>query len=358
MIYRLDQSEFFRVMPLVADVQHALIVKAVVEGTAPGWIVVDDPLHPKSLFASTPEGNYLMGESHNSDFNKGLEELITGEILPEGRSEGWAVFYLHYHPESWSEWLEALFGNSEPVKDFQRYFQFRELGINWRDNVPAGYNIEQVDGMLLSNTQLRNVDSLRRQAVSNFGSIDGFLANGFGFCLKNGSEIVCWCMSDCVSGDSCEVGIRTDKDYRRQGFATITVSAAVEYCLGVGINQIGWHCWSSNLASAAAAIKVGFEEVMEHRAFIIWLRKVDGLLVNGNIALMQHRFTEAASYFEQAFELMARSEEESVLLSSAVERQLYYYHAACAWALAGESKAALETLEKALEIGGFRQGGY
>ncbi|MGB3714435.1 MAG: GNAT family N-acetyltransferase [Candidatus Promineifilaceae bacterium] len=358
MIYRLKQTEFFHVLPLVEDVQHALIVRAVAEGSAPGWIVVDDPGSPKTLFASTPEGYYLLGESTNRDFNRGLGELITGKILPGGKSDGWAVFYLHHHPDSWAEWLDESLGDLGPVKDYQRYFRFRELKFNWHDRIPAGFSVRRVDQTLLSQSYLKNIEALKRQANSNFGSIDGYLDNGFGFCLLHGDEIVCWCMSDCVSGDSCEVGIRTDTAYRRRGFATITVAATIEHCLSKGLTQIGWHCWSSNLASAATALGVGFEEVLEHHAFIVWLRKVDGMLVNGNLKLMQHRFAEAASYYEQAFQLMILPGEESFLLGSAVEKQLYYYHAACAWALAGEKAASLETLEKALEIGGFRQGGY
>jgi RimJ/RimL family protein N-acetyltransferase len=358
MIYKLDQTEYLRVLPLVEDAQHALIVKAVIEGSAPGWIVADDPESPKSLFASTPEGHYLLGVSKNGDFNRGLGELITGKILPEGKSDGWAVFYLHHHPDSWTEWLDEALGDMAPVKDFQRYFRYRELKFDWRDRIPAGFSIRQVDETLLSQSQLKNIESLKRHANSNFGSVDGFLAKGFGFCLLNDSEIVCWCLSDCVCGDSCEVGIRTDSEYRKRGFATITVAAAIEHCLTNGITQIGWHCWSSNLASAATALKTGFEEVLEHHAFIVWLRKVDGLLVNGNLKLMQHQFAEAASSYEQAFHLMAVPGEESFLLSSAVEKQLYYYHAACAWALGGQETTSLETLEKALEIGGFRQGGY
>jgi GNAT superfamily N-acetyltransferase len=358
MTHRLKRDEYDCVIPLLEGIEHALIVKAVAEGTAPGEILVDDPNLPRTLFASTPEGYYLLGESRNEAFNEELAELIKAEIVPVGKSDGWAVIYLHYHPNNWKSRLQTSLGQMTPVMDHQRYFQLGEIKVDWRELVPEGFHIQKVDEGFLNQSQLKNAGALKRQAVSNFKSIDGFLEHGFGFCMTNEDEIVCWCMADCVSGHRCEVGIRTVEGYRRRGFATITVAAAMEYCRANGLSQVGWHCWNSNLASAATALKVGFREIRDHHAFIIWLRKIDALLVKGNLALMSNRFSEAGSHFEKAFQLKELPDEESFLLAGAKEEQLYHYHAACAWALAGERQLALANMGTALDIGGFRQGGY
>ncbi len=73
MTHRLKRDESDNVIPLQDEIEHALIVKAVAEGTAPGWIVDHDPNLPRTLFASSPEGNYLLGESRNETFNEALE---------------------------------------------------------------------------------------------------------------------------------------------------------------------------------------------------------------------------------------------------------------------------------------------
>jgi GNAT superfamily N-acetyltransferase len=242
MIYRLKDGETGRVLPLLEKVDHALIVNAVVEGTAPGWIMVDDLDSPRALFASTPEGYHLIGSDQDESFKASLAEFITGKIIPEGLTAGWAVIYLHYYPDDWGRWLEIVFGDLVPLKEYQRYFQLGKLKIDWRQRLPPGYLVRQVDADLLARSDLKNIDALERQAVGNFHSVDGFLRNGFGFCCLHGNTVVSRCMADCVSEQSCEVGIRTDEEYRRRGLATLTVAAAMENCLAKGITKVGWHC--------------------------------------------------------------------------------------------------------------------
>jgi RimJ/RimL family protein N-acetyltransferase len=358
-MHRLRPSEYPLALPILGGVEHALLVNAILEGTAPGWVAIDDRDAPRTLFASGPEGHYLVGDPGNLAFNEVLGKLILEEIIPQGREAGWAVFNLHYHPDSWEAVLDAMLGDTVVVKNHQRYFKHRRR-VEWRDRLPPGFEMRRVDAGLFAETHLTNLEQLRAFSESGYPSLESFLEHGFGFCLVAGDEIVSWCTSDCVIGHRCEVGIRTHKDHRRRGFATLTSAAAIDYCLSQGISDIGWHCWSQNLASAAAAERAGFEEVLQHHAIHLWLNPVDGLLVNGNLALMRGQYREAAQFFEQAFTLRDGTAEgrEECLLDWKTDDVIYYYHTACAWALAGERDAALANLEKALARGTFRQAGY
>ena len=360
MICKLKESEYERARPVIEGVDHALAVDAVIDGTCPGSVYVDDVDTPRTLFAETPEGHYLVGYEENEAFNRSLQELIVDEILPKGEKEGWWYLLVHYFPNSWEETLDAMFGGRPVVKDYQEFYAFRERRIDWRENVPSGFCMTRVDRELLERTDLTNINRINGWAEGNFGSIEGFVTTGFGFCLLHGDEIVSWCMADCVSGDRSEVGIHTDERYRRRGFATLTLAAAVDHCLSNGLTHIGWHCWSSNSPSAATARKVGFEKVLDHHAFHIWFNEIDSHLVNGNIAFMREEFGEAAAWYEKAFRIVEarRDATDSHLLVDREDPVRYYYQAASAWALAGERESALRNVTRALDRSSLRQGAF
>ncbi len=361
MLQRLEPAEYHITLPILASVEHALIAQAVAEGTIPGWVAVDSREQPRTVLISAPAAEYVIGDYGNSAFNQSLVSLITEEIIPQGRQKGWAVFNLHYWPDGWAQLLDDVFADTVVVKNYQRYFKFAKRRIQWQGMVPPGFTLRQIDGALLEQQGLENVARIRGSAEDDFGSVEAFLQRGFGFCLLHGDVVASWCTSDAVSGNRCELGIHTDRRYRRRRLATIAVAATVDYCLTHGLTEIGWHCWSQNLPSVAVAEKVGFEEVTCHQAIHIWLNPIDGLLVNGNLALMRYQFAEAAGFYEQAFAetgALAAQAQLPYLLQRPGAEMAYHFKAACARALAGEWGVAMEELERALEDGTDRWAGY
>ena len=254
----------------MAGADHALIVDAVIEGTAPGWIRVDDGAGPRQALVSTPEGHYAIGCPDNERFNAALRALITEQIIPQGKAAGWGALVLHYWPDTWRQRLRAMLPRADTKEDFQHFFRFTTPRVRWQDRIPDGFAMRRVDASILARRELRNIDHARRWAQSNFGSIVRYLANGFGFGLLHNDVLVSWCIADAVNANRCEIGIHTDEGYRRRGLATLTVAATIDYCLTRGLTEIGWHCWSENRASAATARRAGFAYVMDHHAF--WVR--------------------------------------------------------------------------------------
>jgi hypothetical protein len=181
------------------------------------------------------------------------------------------------------------------------------------------------------------------------------MEKGFGFCLLHENTIVSWCIADFVAGNDYEMGIHTDEDYRKRGFATLTVAAAVEHCLANGVENIGWHCWSSNVASAATAKKVGFEQTIEHPVYHAWYNKFDNFLVQGWFNLDQYKkYQEAAEAYEAAFEMKEAGEEDALsshIYSDEGIEGWCYYSAARAWALVSDSNSAFKNLHKAIDTG-------
>ncbi len=352
MLTELEAGAFGRVRPLLEGEEHNLSLSAVVEGTCPGRFWTDDARHPQVALALTPEGYYLVGSPPVEERADAVRGIVLKTMIPEARERGWGSWGVSYPDESWEELLGDIFAGLLPLWDYQRYFVVRELRLDWREGLPDDLSMERATSELLGRSDLKNVDHPRTSAEDNFGSLAEFDRNGFGFCLAHGEEIVSWCMADCVVGHRAEVGVQTNESYRRRGLAKRVVAAAVEHCLASGITQIGWHCGSANLASAATAAAVGFEEVRQHPYVNAWINRYEGLLVHGNQCLVRQQYGTAAEWYERAFaELDARTEDaqRSVIVRTRRDRATYHYKAACAWSLAGDSQAASRNLEKALE---------
>ena len=337
MIQKLEADEYQRVSPIFGELDYNLEIKAIVEGTMSGRIYVDDAEKPSTAFIWNNYSKFfLAGYENNNMFNTSLNKLIVEEIYPEATEKKIWGYVLHYHPDSWKNVVGVVLRHKLPMKDYRRYYTPNQLKIDWRNEIPKESSILRVDRNLLDRVDLKNISKVTDEINKTWGSTDNFLRNGFGFCFLHGETIACWCLSENNSGNRCEIGIETDEEYRQKGFATLTASAFLEYCISKGIDP-GWHCWDSNLPSVRLAEKIGFEKLLEYPVFFDWFDEFNSLLVNGNWRLLRRtEFREAGQFYEKAFEIKEAGSS-------------FYYNAARAWALAGEKTLAFKNLRKAVD---------
>ena len=315
---RLASGQFALVEPLFAPLfERHLSVEAVLVGAVPGEVHVDDLDHPRVGLILTPEGHYLVGDVAYERVYPALRELIPPRA------------YLTVEPIEWETKLPYIWKNSAARRHPRYHLHLAAPRLpDWRERIPAGFRIVQIDAALLAQGDLQN-SGVIRDRVDAWHSQADFLAHGFGFCALEGDTIAANCMADCVVGAKCEVGIRTEMGYRRRGLAALLAAAAVEHCLASGITTIGWHCQQTNAGSIAVAQKVGFVvdgEYVSHSSFLPAENATD---------LTPAEYREWAAHYERF----------------AVEHYLYSYDAARAWALAGEPESALENLRRVFAHG-------
>ena len=358
MFQRLEIADHKRALPLLEGRDHLLLLEAVLSGTAPGYAYVDDSARPRALFASGPEGHYLLGDPEADGFSDALANYIRDELLPGARDKDWAEITLYYEP-AWANCIEALLPKQPLVFSRQRYFQFGGRLPDWRATLPDDIVATSIDAALLAREDLRNRKWMEDFCTSDYADLDAFVTYGFGMCLVQDNAVLSWCTSDCVVGNRAEVGIATMPQQRRQGYGGAVAAATIEEAQRRGISEIGWHCWEQNLASAATALKAGFVERYSHEAVFLWLNPVDSLLVRANLSLMAGDHAAASESYRQAFELWTATREEATptLLATRASQATYRYQAACAAALAGDVDGSREQLEAAWAYGGYRQGG-
>jgi RimJ/RimL family protein N-acetyltransferase len=347
MIYQLDPDTYESVRPLFKGLAWNLISTAVIEGTCPGDIYVDDVKTPETALIVSPQGYYLAGYEDNQEFNSELRNVLDNTIIPEKIKKGEENISLNYYPAAWEHTVEIILQGKYPVKVHGYYYTFSHLRVDWRREVPPGGCVVRVDEALLERTDVKNVDKVTDCTKETWNSSEDFLQHGVGFCLLYEDAVVCWCLTDCVSGTKCEIGIETEPDYQRRGFATITGAATVEYCLSHGFTDIGWHTGVTNVASIKTAEKVGFEKVLEDTYWFCWFYPVDNFIEHGYFSWLEGEYRESAQWYERAITIAESGEYDSFQMPRHTLQSLYYY-AACSWALAGEKDSSFKNLDKAV----------
>lgn len=147
--------------------------------------------------------------------------------------------------------------------------------------------------------------------------------------LFHGETEIGHCRPDVIIGSRAEIGLWVHPGYRRRGLGTLLVKAALDAALARGISQVGWHCHSSNTGSVAIARRFADGPPVRSLAYSASLPAENaGDLDN-----------EACRGFAQHFEA---GESEIVWLG---------FHAACAWAEAGDVPKALDAVERLVRNG-------
>jgi RimJ/RimL family protein N-acetyltransferase len=353
MIHELKKRDYQKIKPLFKELGWNLITSAVIEGTTPGRVYADRAEDPRTAFMCTVEGYYLAGYDNNDEFNTSLNKLILGSIFAGDtvrRDE--TDVAIGFHPGSWKEKMPTIFQGRIPLTTARRHYICTELKADrWQDHVPKGFKVQRIDEKLLQTAQLEIPEHVTGWMKTNWGSISDFMKKGFGFCTLHDKRIVSWSIADCISGNACEIGIHTREDYRRQGLATLTAAAAVDYSLSSGFRQVGWHCHEYNLGSIGVAEKVGFKLERKYIQYYACANEAHHLGETAGAHFRAKRYNEAIESYEKFF--ATQPEELPKWLREILPKELgiHYFRVAHAHAAIGKENGALEYLEKAVDNG-------
>lgn len=367
MLYELKPHQYATVRALFEPLWYHLVIFSAIEGYTPARIVADNPEHPTVAFVwdQVEGGYYLAGDPDHGAFNRALNRFIRDEIYPQAQAgEGTQLdLVLNYAPMAWERVLDDVLAGINAMRHTRQHFLFREQRVpDWRDRVPQGFEMVEVDAGFLQRTGLQHMQEHVLRWIREAWGIEGFLERGFGCCLVRGDTIVSWCIGDYAVGCACEMGIHTAEGYRRRGYATLTVSATLEQCLARGLTEIGWHCWSANHASAATARKAGFRQTVEHPVYHAWYNAIDNWLVQAKMysdgpagnTVQPVDDGAAAMAYRQALALVESDPalaERARIWGNLALRPYLYHDAARAHLHIGDLAVARSCLDQAIEAG-------
>ena len=116
MIHELEANEYFMARHLFRALDFHLGVLAVLDGTAPGRVYVDDATEPKSTLVRSGRRFYLAGAAHNPAFNADVRTLFCEQVYPQALQAGEIEFVVYYDSQDWDTRIQEI------LKD--RYYSF------------------------------------------------------------------------------------------------------------------------------------------------------------------------------------------------------------------------------------------
>ncbi|MFW9835368.1 MAG: GNAT family N-acetyltransferase [Candidatus Thorarchaeota archaeon] len=317
-----------------------VVVRAVIEHTSPGKIWVDDKAQPQSGFMATTEGWFLVGSPDNYGFNQGLRNLVHDMILKSKfyspvNPEFLRYLFFHIDSDEWKAHFPEIFDIRPPQPTYRIHFTCTDVVLDWRDKIPKGYRLLQVDSKFDA-ASLEFPEDIREWVEH---SLDDQMKRGFGKCLVHGNKVVVWINSDCASGDECEIGIITTEDYRLKGLGSLTAAATVDHCLSSGFTSVGWHCEDHNFGSIATARKVGFVKERDYVHYICMFNEAE-----------HHAETGMRHFFDRAYDEAIASFERGFAIREGVPVWSYILAARC-YAAKNDARNAVKHLELAYDSG-------
>jgi len=246
-MHELARTEYVQLRPLFGDIAHCrALVFSLLEGNHAGRAFVDRPENPSVAFlALTCEFWFVAGDAGNNGFLRTLRDWALSELRPPSGQ----MFF--FPPDlAWQQALQGLFADLQPMViarieldlDMERFEQ-----QGWRHRVPAGFRVQRYGRALATGLGLE----------AFWGSLDRFLARGYGFAVLHGDEVVSRCHTVVVGDGRAEISIETTEPYRRQGLGGLAACAFIEHSLEQGTRPV-WSCWSTNTPSVRMAQKLGF----------------------------------------------------------------------------------------------------
>ena len=257
----LEPDTYASVHSLFEDMTCHLAVVTVLAGILKGRIYVDAPASPGTavLIPSNRHRVYVSGEPDP----RLLANVI--HLLAEESLEGSYRFVMYYDPSHpWQPALEQVLQKQEVDSRKRQFYRLREPSRKAPSSLPASITIGRIDEIMVGDTTLVNRDLLLEEIHSESPSLEHFFRQNFGFCARDGHELVAWCLAEYHCQGRYELGIETLEAYQRQGIATYLADAVIQHAFAQGASEIGWHCWATNTPSVATALKLGFEKVLDY----------------------------------------------------------------------------------------------
>jgi len=240
-----------------------LFARSVIEHKVAGKIFVDNLDNPKTYYVVHPYGmTLLFGNCNNEVFNNSFRDYSLNINQVRDKDEWMQAF-----PNNWDNVLNELFKNrliKSAENNANKKTGVIELNtrVNFKFNHDKYLNFKKTN--LVPEIKIVRTD---KQIFRNMkGSVvpfyfwdneDDFLKNGVGFSLFYNNKLASTAYSSYIHDDKFELGIETVEEFRGRGFAELTCSALIDYCIENNYEPI-WSCRLENFGSYKLAQKIGF----------------------------------------------------------------------------------------------------
>jgi len=345
----LDQDDYGRLDGLTAGLRDQGMALSILAGVRPGVVAVNDGDAPTTLFIGAPEGGfawtYLAGDPTDRTFREELQAWLFEE---HGLGADVVFSLMTCDSPDWEETLSDLFAPRTVIPDRRLHYECTERPDGWREVVPDGYRIVDVDRALLD-SDVEMHPRVSEWLPANFGSTERFLECGVGAVAVHDGKIVGWILADSFVDGLSDIGGEVEEAHRRKGLAYAATCRTVELALDRGAKRIGWHCHAINVPSIKTAETAGFE--LKY-AYTVYPIQFDPEKHEKLVAIIAGEYLEAGKAEIAAAQYAEADESFGKLLRLTPDVAADVLHAAaCAAAGVGDVDRAFERLTDAIAAG-------
>ncbi|MFN8499580.1 MAG: GNAT family N-acetyltransferase [Anaerolineae bacterium] len=246
----LTPREYDRITPVLARREiesHMALVYAVLDGTLPGKVFVDDAETGGAVLVCNLTGFWFAFGEPTAAFFDFVPSLLSVHLNDEPTA-------LFATSRAWATALDPRF----PHKFARLGFHFSPSPHapppDYAARLPGGLSLVPLTPTLAARL---GADGMDPWIVRSWGGPPAFGARVFGWGIVDGPRLVSFCTACGIGGGEAEIEIGTAPAFEGRGLATIVGAAFIAEALARGLTP-AWTCDTRNLGSAAVARKLGF----------------------------------------------------------------------------------------------------
>lgn len=249
-MHLLTPRDYERITPLLARREiesHMALVYAVIEGTLPGKVFVDDPRAPRSLLVANLTGFWFAFGEPTETFFDFIPELLNVHLNDEPTA-------LFATSRAWETALDRRFAHKFARTGFHFAPQPGAPPPNLAARLPSALRLVPLDPTLAARL---GADGMDPWIVRIWGGPAAFGERVFGWAVVDGERLLSFCTACGLGGGEAEIEIGTARTFEGRGLATVVGAAFITEALERGLTP-AWTCDTRNIGSLAVARKLGF----------------------------------------------------------------------------------------------------
>lgn len=229
---------------------------AIIDGFIDG-VVLTDSEYNDSYLVGTNNGIYFVFGEPNKSFIDHLQDYYNKK-----HSDRFTLFTPN---GEWENIISSIVTRDSKIMERKLFTlnQSKFLRTVTLDSSTNNYEISPVNKDTIKKSDIFN----QQYYLNNWGSLEGYLKNGFGFCAINeDKEIVSECTSIFRCNTKAEIDIYTNENARGNGLAFKLASVFIYKCLKQNILP-SWDCDISNRSSLHLAEVLQFDHGITYTIF-------------------------------------------------------------------------------------------
>ncbi len=265
-----------KLLSFFQPLKFTIAVEALIDGSSEGVLWMDDFNNPSlGLLWDFADGVYLVSNGFTESMREAIYMLFQEEIIPEAEKRTQTpVFVVYPSPIKWESKILSIFSPnwkiSSEIACFYERTQTQLTPLTSSNPLPESFKVKSMDSSFFNQKNLTYLSDLLKELESEWGSIEKFLSNGYGYCIidENANSLASWAVIGNIARSCAELGIDTMEKYRKQGLATIVANQIILTSYSKNLTP-HWYCFQSNIASVKLVEKLGFHKIKDFLVFVV-----------------------------------------------------------------------------------------